>query len=91
MTGKRVYDKEIYLLEPGEYTKCDGAWFSRDPWDDESWPPRLSGLAKHDIIEHEDGTITVSPSILQHGGHREDGTKKEDWHGYLEHGEWRMV
>lgn len=40
-------------------------------------------LAAHDVVEHEDGTITVSPSILvsDHTG--------ELWHGYLERGVWR--
>ena len=89
IVGKRADSTSISLLKPGEYTKFDGAWFSRDPWDDETWPPRLSGLAKHDVVEHEDGTITVSPSILQQGGYRLDGTKKDDWHGYLERGVWR--
>lgn len=43
----------------------------------------LGDLAAHDVVEHEDGTITVSPSILV-----SDGTG-ELWHGYLERGEWR--
>lgn len=38
-------------------------------------------LVTHSIVEHEDGTITVSPSILVTGG--------EEWHGYLERGIWR--
>lgn len=32
----------------------------------------------HEVFEHNDGTITVSPSIVGFG-----------IHGYLEHGEWR--
>lgn len=40
----------------------------------------------HTITEHEDGTVSVSPSILatiaDHG---------HDWHGYLERGVWRSV
>lgn len=46
----------------------------------------MAGLAEHEVTEHEDGTITVSPSILV--GHT-DGA--EGWHGYLEHGIWREV
>jgi len=40
-------------------------------------------LGSHDVTEHEDGTITVSPSILdpEAGG----------WHGFLERGVWREV
>lgn len=37
----------------------------------------------HSFAEHDDGTITVSPSIL---AVRPDGN---GWHGYLEHGVWR--
>jgi hypothetical protein len=39
----------------------------------------------HTIVEHEDGTITVSPSILVTGSHG------KQWHGYLERGVWREV
>lgn len=39
-------------------------------------------LGGHSVIEHDDGTITVSPSILVTG---HDGR----WHGYLERGTWR--
>lgn len=42
--------------------------------------------SKHEVTEHEDGTVTVSPSILStqadHG---------HDWHGFLERGVWREV
>lgn len=40
----------------------------------------------HEVTEHEDGTITVSPSILA-----ETGEHGHDWHGYLEAGVWREV
>lgn len=40
-------------------------------------------LANHDVTEHDDGTITVSPSILV------ENSNGEGWHGYLERGVWR--
>jgi hypothetical protein len=42
-------------------------------------------LSAHDVVEHDDGSITVSPSILvsDHTG--------ELWHGYLERGVWRSA
>jgi hypothetical protein len=42
----------------------------------------LGNLGNHDVTENEDGTITVSPSILvsDHTG--------ELYHGYLTNGEW---
>ncbi len=45
----------------------------------------LGNVSNHEVTEHEDGTITVSPSILvsDHTG--------ELWHGFLEHGIWRSV
>lgn len=42
-------------------------------------------LAAHEVVENDDGTITVSPSILV-----SDGTGRS-WHGYLEAGVWREV
>jgi hypothetical protein len=74
---------EMDFLERGEYGKDleDGTWWI--------CPPRtgfpLSRLTNHQVDEHEDGTITVSPSILSHG--HDDKT----WHGYLERGVWREV
>jgi hypothetical protein len=38
----------------------------------------------HTFTVHEDGTLTVSPSILVRPYHDSPG-----WHGYLEHGVWR--
>lgn len=74
----------------------DGSdWGSRVPlgayWRDAhgTWvfvtPNGLFGsLACHDVTVHDDGTITVSPSIL---------TQDHEclYHGYLEHGVWRTV
>jgi len=44
----------------------------------------LGDLGNHDVTEHEDGTITVSPSILV--SNPQEG---ELYHGFLEHGVWR--
>lgn len=58
MIGRRVYpDADSHLrLAPGDYGQdADGTWRAR--------APRLSSgdLSAHDVTEHEDGTITVSP------------------------------
>jgi hypothetical protein len=45
---------------------------------------QMVGLRNHDVTEHEDGTITVSPSILVGSG-----PDRPTWHGYLERGVWR--
>jgi hypothetical protein len=82
MTGRRVYcdDRGWFKLEPGDYCKMpDGKFMARVP------DPKfhLGSLAGHEVTEHEDGTITVSPSIL----HTEPNVGQ--WHGFLERGVWR--
>lgn len=51
----------------------------------------LSGtFSGHEVVEHEDGTITVSPSILIEYPW---GPKqvKITWHGFLKRGVWSRV
>lgn len=51
-------------------------------------PNGLHGdLSAHEVEEHEDGTITVSPSILVS---RRTYQNRDDaeWHGYLRRGVW---
>jgi len=43
----------------------------------------IASIRNHTVIEHENGTISVSPSILING----TGT----WHGFLEKGIWREI
>lgn len=62
--------------ESGQYGRdVNGAWFGCAPGEFHC------NLSAHEVIEHDDGAITVSPSILitSHRG---------QWHGYLKHGEW---
>jgi len=47
----------------------------------------LCCLANHTVTEHEDGTVTVSPSILVTHNNEQDGNVR--WHGFLERGIWR--
>lgn len=85
MHGRRLPDvstdeyqgHESLNLQPGDYVKLHGGkfWGVKAPNGDEGT------LRVHVIIEHEDGTITVSPSIQFETGQR--------WHGFLEHGVWR--
>jgi hypothetical protein len=82
MQGKRVDRLDDSLFEPGEYGKIsNGDWHCKPPETD------LQGSLKgHQVTEYEDGTITVSPSILINAHH-----KGQEWHGYLERGIWRVV
>lgn len=67
-------DGHLYLPDADCYGKDrDGMWYFR-----------LKGYhsgtfqGTHEVAEHDDGTITVSPSIVGNG-----------FHGYLERGIWR--
>lgn len=68
------------LFADGEYGRIDGVWHGRPPGH------HLGSFGSHDVVEHEDGTITVSPSILITAY---DGDCAIQWHGYLERGVWR--
>ena len=62
--GRRVYpnDQNELWLKPGDYGKHprNGQWNARPPSEYVS----MGSLEGHEVVEHEDGTITVSPSIL---------------------------
>lgn len=66
-------------LQPGDYWE----WPRYDLWLVCAPNGDLASLrpAIHTIIEHEDGSISVHPSIQFKSGRR--------WHGYLERGVWR--
>lgn len=49
-------------------------------------PGTVNGQATWGFTEHENGTLTIAPSIWLHAGPGWDG-----WHGFLEHGVWREV
>lgn len=78
--GQRARRRTI--APPGSYMKVlneDGTtwcWYIRDPTGD------LSSIRfeHHQVAEHEDGTITVTPSIVVTHGNQ--------WHGWLQRGEW---
>jgi hypothetical protein len=83
--GRRVYDKSPHELFEGEYSKWgehDGYWYAHCPGEHDL----IANLSSHQVIEHEDGTITVSPSILC-----TDGAGGHSYHGYLERGIWRTA
>lgn len=78
----RVYPNKngSLWIGPGEYGKKEkGPWQCCPP----GKPGMLGDLTDHEVVEHENGTITVSPSILLR-----TGDPKNDWHGYLKKGVW---
>lgn len=78
MQGRRVQNDNNDAMEIGDYWYAHGHWWAHTP------RGLIANLSKHEVIEHEDGTISVSPSILVTSY---DG----QWHGYLERGIWREV
>lgn len=74
------------VLKPGEYgfSSVDGLWHCR-PFLRDGFYCGMANLGNHDVVEHEDGTITVKPSILITGHHG------KHWHGYLKRGKWSEV
>jgi len=82
MQGKRVQlvpqEGGFQRLSAGEYGQwTDGTWYASTPND------HGANLSHHDVVEHEDGTISVQPSIL---------VSVHDvplWHGYLTRGVWK--
>lgn len=110
MQGRRVeYPGDWRDSQPGDYCKvpegegpkrADGkpVWYVRDPFG------HVGTLLTHTVEEHEDGTITVMPSILdpgeyedfkagaaEHGGAAIIDQNRAGWHGFLERGVWREV
>ncbi len=88
MIGRRVEDDiPREGMMPGDYRRRKEAPGGvTDEWD-LCLPNGLHGTISekiHRVTEHEDGTITVSPSILLQAG-----DPKWSWHGYLERGVWR--
>jgi len=77
ITGRRVFpDKDGNLkLAEGDYGKDGrGIWNVRPPGH------HTGSIPEHEVVEHCDGTITVSPSILI------DEPGIGTWHGWLKKG-----
>jgi hypothetical protein len=80
LQGRRVA-WHAQILSACEYAqRPDGTWYAASP------NGLIGNLGGHQVTEHEDGTITVRPSILVSSRGSE-----ARWHGYLERGVWRAV
>jgi hypothetical protein len=93
--GRRIQKPEHSFgnMQPGDYgIGPDGEWWLCSPYGNRG---RISDRL-HVVTEHEDGTITVSPSLAyveEHGPYCwhldiEEGYPLT-WHGWLERGIWR--
>jgi len=92
MRGRRVDTiQQVWDGEPGDYAltpEYDAVWLKL-PTGSLGRLPVTKGASHDDpptwqLIEHEDGTITLDPSIQQEAipGHA------PYWHGFLRHGEF---
>lgn len=61
-------------------TQANGHWYCVTP-------SGTASLDAHQVIEHEDRTISVSPSILV----GLPGLPQGSWHGFLERGAYRVA
>lgn len=82
MKAKRVSGFEDIDRDKVCYYKINYSWMLFHP------EVGLGSLTDHEVTEHEDGTITVSPSIAIETKHKGQQVKV---HGYLEKGVWRDV
>lgn len=84
MTGRRIPDHQDgvgFALAPGDYGRLSTTWLCCTP---NGYQGNLGG---HQVQEHADGTITVTPSIKIMVPDGEGGTR-EAWHGFLKGGVW---
>lgn len=80
MIGRRIEKgTSLHLGVAGDYWQRGPDWVGVTP------NGLHCSLARHDVVEHEDGTISVTPSILVNRGHL------DSWHGYLTRGVWQAV
>jgi hypothetical protein len=83
LRGRRMPDTDgdapdLYAWPEGAYGRTYSGWWCMAPG-------RHGGnLNAHQVVEHDDGTITVSPSILVTSG----GDGRELFHGWLTAGMW---
>lgn len=79
--GDVLPDVDYDDLQGGYWRTAAGTWMCGLPAPGFG----IGNLTKHTVTEHDDGTITVSPSILVETG---DGRR---WHGWLQRGVWRAL
>lgn len=71
--------------KPGEYWRNGERWLAMTPPANHTPDGHYVDVTTWTVTEHEDGSITVSPSIFVNQG------RPNAWHGFLERGVWREV
>lgn len=104
MKGRRRPDCMDFVqedMQPGDYWKLvgeEGPLKSDDPQNltgtcwivvaPMSYGYGIGQLVHHTVREHEDCTISVRPNDGSSNSILITGHSGEQWHGYIEHGEW---
>lgn len=73
--------QDLRDIPDGGWARIDGTWYVRPPG-----TRMAASIAAHTVTEHDDGTITVHPSVEYSTGDRGDY-----WHGWLRAGVWTSV
>lgn len=73
--GKRARPGDYCPVPDGIDPRGAGVWYAMDP------TGVAGAVVEHAVVEHEDKSITCSPSLVMPSG----------WHGWLERGVWREV
>lgn len=85
MIGRRLPDD--FSARPNfswDDTKAGDYWKLGDQWFLVSPEGEFGGTdTRWTVVEHEDGTITISPSVFFNS--------PRGWHGFLQRGIWRRV
>lgn len=84
MQGQRLPNGFTGTPPRGAYWRDERGW-----WTCCSPNGRIGLLTEHQVVEHEDGTITVTPSIQVDPLSRATTAALPGWHGFLERGVWR--
>lgn len=92
LPGRRVEPAFENLEKPGDYYFANGILWAILPHGGHARLLSTDAAAEEkgsrwQVTEEDDGSVTVSPSILQHA----IPNYAPEWHGYLERGVWREV
>jgi len=99
MIGRRIENPDNFtngpIVLPGDYWKDKaGHWHVAAPTPrDDDGDLLIADVSTWTVTEHDDGTITVHPSIFWGSsgwpGSPREWAAKHTWHGFLERGIWR--
>lgn len=86
LQGRRIpysnedFPPDIRGFEPGDYLVIEHNSLRREVWFKDPFG-KVGRATKHTIDLHDDGTVSVHPSIA-------DDRFEDGWHGYLTKGVW---